>query len=39
LEDAIACHRVGDVLQVLVAEAVEPDGQLVVYLIIDRAGY
>src|SRR5271166_3638636 len=39
LKNAIACYRVGDVLQVLLAKAVEPNGKLVVDLIIDRAGY
>ena len=38
LENAIPSYRVDDVLQVLLAEAVEADGQLVVHLIVDRAG-
>ncbi len=38
LENAIACHRIDDVFQVLLAEAVEPNRQLVVHLIVDRTG-
>ena len=38
LNDTIAHDWVGDVLHMLLAETIEPDGKLIVHLIVDRAG-
>ena len=38
LNDAVARHRMGDVLQALFAEAFEADRELVAHLFVDRAG-